>query len=135
MMGGRFERKNGKAVSDSLELNCEYKKNEQFHGRVEFQPLTTSFKACAVVGVNNTCRMGGHLAGKGIDFKSLKYSFGASYTKPEKDSSWLLSIKTAPHDSAALGRIVANIHGRSMSNSLSQSSARLPSELATEIQH
>lgn len=137
-LGTRFERKNGKAMTDSVEMTSEYRRSEQFHGKLLFQPMTRFYRACAVLGYmgSGTCRVGAELSGKGLELSALKYAVAGTYSRNDPTGHWLFALKTAPHGDKALGKIICNVYGRSNGVSGSPSMPpRLPTELAAEAQH
>jgi len=133
--GAKAERRAGKAVADALSVSSEYT-SQSLHGKFQMDPFSASWTANAVASYKKAdvgnFRFGGEVSG-GLDVSTLKYAVGGAFVGESKasDCQWTLSVKTAPQDGAAFGKLFGNVHVAS----LKQSTNSGPAELSAEVQH
>ncbi|PFH37740.1 eukaryotic porin protein [Besnoitia besnoiti] len=124
-LGAKFDRRGEKTSKDSLDISAEYKL-PTFHSFFSVNPISSSFSLGNVVEYN-ALRVGSEVSGK-LDASAMKYALGASYTgAASKAGVFTVSVKTAPHGDAVFGRMIGNVHGKTMDNK--------STELAAEVDY
>jgi len=144
-VGAKNERRIGKTVADVFSISSEYY-SPSFHGKAVVEPITASWAVNGVASYKRSdignLMIGGDVSG-GMESSSIKYAVGAAYIGEDKgtDCRWTVSLKTAPQDGNAFGKLYGNVHvttlnkpGNNAKDIVSNTTPG-PAELAAEVQY
>jgi len=139
-VGARNERRTGKTVADVFSVSSEYY-SPSFHGKLQVEPLAASWSVNGVASYKKpdlgNIMVGGDVSG-GMEPSSVKYALGAAFVGEDSgsDCRWMVSLKTAPQDGAAFGKLFGNVHVATLKSGNGINSAVPgPAELAAEVQY